>query len=91
MGPGLASTAPLDHSYSYDGGDELAAARAQGVNIMAFCKEYNAATQDKVGTIIPVEITVYEVRPGLGSNTSREHCRRNGLVQCREEEGHAAG
>ncbi len=35
----------------------------QGVNIMAFCKEYNAATQDKVGTIIPVEITVYEVPP----------------------------
>ena len=33
----------------------------QGVNIMAFCKEYNAATQDKVGTVIPVEITVYEV------------------------------
>ena len=33
---------------------------AQGVNIMAFCKEYNAATQDKIGTIIPVEITVYE-------------------------------
>jgi large subunit ribosomal protein L11 len=33
---------------------------AKGVNIMAFCKEYNAATQDKVGTIIPVEITVYE-------------------------------
>ncbi|KAK9836178.1 hypothetical protein WJX81_007174 [Elliptochloris bilobata] len=35
---------------------------AKGVNIMAFCKEYNAATQDKVGTIIPVEITVYEDR-----------------------------
>ena len=33
---------------------------AKGVNIMAFCKEYNAATQDKIGTIIPVEITVYE-------------------------------
>ena len=33
----------------------------QGANIMAFCKEYNAATQDKVGTIIPCEITVYEV------------------------------
>jgi large subunit ribosomal protein L11 len=28
---------------------------------MAFCKEYNAATQDKMGTVIPVEITVYEV------------------------------
>ncbi|GAB4823687.1 hypothetical protein N2152v2_010733 [Parachlorella kessleri] len=35
---------------------------SKGVNIMAFCKEYNAATQDKVGTIIPVEITVYEDR-----------------------------
>ena len=34
----------------------------QGVNIMAFCKEYNAATQDKMGQIIPVEITVFEVR-----------------------------
>ena len=35
---------------------------AQGLNIMAFCKEYNAATQDKVGTVIPVEITCFEVR-----------------------------
>ncbi|MEB3205849.1 MAG: 50S ribosomal protein L11 [Vampirovibrionales bacterium] len=33
-----------------------------GVNIMGFCKEYNAATQDKAGQIIPVEITVYEDR-----------------------------
>ena len=33
-----------------------------GVNIMQFCKEYNAKTQDKAGTIIPVEITVYEDR-----------------------------
>lgn len=30
-----------------------------GVNIMQFCKEYNARTQDKTGLIIPVEITVY--------------------------------
>ena len=29
---------------------------------MDFCKQYNAATQDKAGTIIPVEITVYEDR-----------------------------
>lgn len=35
---------------------------SKGVNIMAFCKEYNAATQDKMGTVIPVEITVYEDR-----------------------------
>lgn len=33
-----------------------------GVNIMGFCKEYNARTQDKVGQIIPVEITVYADR-----------------------------
>jgi large subunit ribosomal protein L11 len=33
-----------------------------GVNIMEFCKAYNAQTQDKSGTIIPVEITVFEDR-----------------------------
>jgi len=33
-----------------------------GVNIMAFCKEYNAKTADKAGTVIPVEISVYEDR-----------------------------
>jgi len=32
----------------------------QGVNIMMFCKEFNAATQDKAGLIIPVVITVYQ-------------------------------
>ncbi len=30
-----------------------------GVNIMAFCKEYNAKTQDKAGKILPVVISVY--------------------------------
>lgn len=33
-----------------------------GVNIMEFCKQYNAATQAQMGTIIPAEITVYEDR-----------------------------
>ena len=33
---------------------------AQGVNIMQFCQAFNAQTQDQTGTIIPVEITVYE-------------------------------
>ncbi|AFY40549.1 LSU ribosomal protein L11P [[Leptolyngbya] sp. PCC 7376] len=33
-----------------------------GVNIMAFCKEYNAKTSDKAGMVIPVEISVYEDR-----------------------------
>jgi large subunit ribosomal protein L11 len=30
-----------------------------GINIMQFCKEYNARTQNKMGDIIPAEITVY--------------------------------
>ena len=30
-----------------------------GINIMEFCKAFNAQTQEKAGTIIPVEITVY--------------------------------
>ena len=33
-----------------------------GVNIMDFCKAFNAETQDKMGDIIPVEITVYADR-----------------------------
>src|SRR4029077_13344603 len=32
----------------------------QGVNIMAFCKEFNAATKNAAGMIIPVVITVYQ-------------------------------
>jgi len=35
---------------------------SQGVNIMAFCKEFNAKTQDRAGLIIPVVITVYSDR-----------------------------
>jgi large subunit ribosomal protein L11 len=33
-----------------------------GVNIMAFCKEYNEKTSSQAGTIVPVEITVFEDR-----------------------------
>ena len=33
---------------------------SQGVNIMAFCKEFNAATQKDAGLVIPVVITVYQ-------------------------------
>eukprot|EP01023_Acetabularia_acetabulum_P019097 TRINITY_DN1966_c0_g1_i2.p2 TRINITY_DN1966_c0_g1~~TRINITY_DN1966_c0_g1_i2.p2 ORF type:complete len:180 (-),score=34.03 TRINITY_DN1966_c0_g1_i2:197-736(-) len=35
---------------------------SKGVNIMDFCKQYNAATQDKMGQVIPVEITVFDDR-----------------------------
>src|ERR1700730_10615444 len=34
-----------------------------GVQTMEFCKQYNAATERQRGTIIPVEITIYEDRP----------------------------
>ncbi len=33
-----------------------------GINIMEFVKQYNARTADSVGTIVPVEITIYEDR-----------------------------
>ncbi len=33
-----------------------------GVNIMAFCKDYNEQTKNQSGSIIPVEITVFEDR-----------------------------
>jgi len=33
-----------------------------GVNIMAFCKEYNERTSTQVGSVIPVEITVFDDR-----------------------------
>ena len=33
-----------------------------GVNIMAFCKEYTEQTKNQAGSIVPVEITVYEDR-----------------------------
>lgn len=33
-----------------------------GVNIMAFCKQFNAATQGQAGLVIPVVITVYQDR-----------------------------
>ncbi|MBT3543233.1 50S ribosomal protein L11 [Flavobacteriaceae bacterium] len=32
---------------------------AAGVNIMEFCKQFNARTQDKQGKVVPVQITVY--------------------------------
>ena len=35
---------------------------AKGVNIMEFCKQFNARTQDKAGKVVPVVITVYAVK-----------------------------
>lgn len=46
---------------------------AAGLNIMEFCKAYNAQTADKAGQVIPVEISVYEVRtPSLVRPTTAE-------------------
>jgi len=47
------------------------------VNIMMFCKEYNARTQDQAGTIIPVEITVFEVRARPTEPTPHFHPKRS--------------
>ena len=35
---------------------------AKGVNIMEFCKQFNARTQDKAGKVLPAVITVYSVK-----------------------------
>lgn len=43
---------------------------SKGVNIMAFCKDYNARTADKAGYVIPVEITVYDVCHALSPSPS---------------------
>ena len=34
----------------------------QGVNIQEFCKQFNAATKDMTGDVVPAEITIYEDR-----------------------------
>ena len=57
-----------------------------GVNIMAFCKEFNAKTKDSAGMVIPVVITVYQDKsftfitkspPGFDpAEKSRRHHRR---------------
>ena len=60
-GPQKTSVRHICQSYQVETQMKLDYVSLQGVNIMAFCKEYNAATQDKVGTVIPVEITVFEV------------------------------
>ena len=43
-----------------------------GVNIMEFCKAYNAATESQRGNVIPVEITVYEDRSFHGYHVRRD-------------------
>jgi len=44
----------------------------KGVNIMEFCKQFNARTQDKDGMIIPVVITVYTDRTKIGKVTKSQ-------------------
>ena len=51
---------------------------SKGVNIMAFCKDYNARTSDKAGYVIPVEITVYDVSSFISFLCSRSEERRVG-------------
>ena len=64
-----------------------------GVNIMAFCKEYNDQTSSQAGSVVPVEITIYEDRSftfitktppaadllkrALGSEKGSDNPRRN--------------
>ena len=42
-----------------------------GVNIMAFCKDFNAKTKDQPGMVIPVVITVYQDKSNCRSRPAR--------------------
>ncbi len=52
-----------------------------GINIMQFCKEYNARTQNKTGEIIPAENTVF--MDGSFTSSSNHHHRRTYQKGCR--------
>ena len=56
-----------------------------GVAIMDFCKEYNARTESQRGTIIPVEISIFE---GLAASTDRRAISIKGL--CNRTDGNRA-
>ena len=60
-----------------------------GVNIMDFCKAYNAQTEAMRGNVIPVEITIYEDRSftfitktPAGRRADQEGCRRRQGLRC---------
>ena len=44
-----------------------------GLNIMDFCKAYNAATENQRGTVAPVEISVYEDRDRKSTRLNSSH------------------
>ena len=66
-----------------------------GVNIMEFCKAYNAATESQRGNVVPVEITVYEDRtftfvlktPARRGADQEGRRRREGLGHAAVREG----
>ena len=66
-----------------------------GVNIMEFCKAYNAATENQRGNVIPVEITVYEDRsfdfilktPPAARADPEGRRRREGLGRAAQDQG----
>src|SRR6478609_3454561 len=59
-----------------------------GVNIMEFTKAFNAQTQSDAGTIIPVEITVYEDRAGRRADQGGDRNRQGVRRAAREQGGH---
>jgi len=59
----------------------------RGVNIMAFCQEFNAATQKQAGDILPVVITVFKVSrsPSLQESARRDSSEESGQHRGRFE------
>src|SRR5690554_7431332 len=55
---------------------------AAGVNIMEFCKQFNARTQDKPGKVLPVQITVYKDKDRKSTRLNSSHVRISYAVFC---------
>ena len=55
---------------------------SKGVNIMDFCKQFNARTQDKAGKVLPVIITVYSDKSFTRSRQARQR-----LIRAQPQQG----
>jgi ribosomal protein L11 len=54
---------------------------SKGINIMEFCKQFNAKTQDKAGKVLPVIITYYSDKSAHGCRDGPKHwhCSQRGI------------
>ena len=65
---------------------------SKGVNIMDFCKQFNARTQDKAGKVLPVIITVYSDKSfTFVQRLSRAQPQQGGFIDLGAGKSHSSG